>query len=388
MPDPLAPDRPRVAPHVVPTPAAESAGRPAPDDVSHVVPTPPAESAGRPGPDDVSHVVPTPPAESARRPGPGDVSHVVPPPPAKGARRLAPVVAELAEAQHGVVARRQLLAAGIGSSTIGDWARDRRLIRVHRGVYAVGHDALTPNGRRMAAVLACGPGAVLSHRTAAGIWGLRPDHRTRWDVTVPRGGGRRRRAFDVHQHRLDPRDITRVAEVPVTTIARTLLDLAEVVPRDHLDRAIERAEQLRRFDARALAELLARSPGRHGCAPLRTALSAFDPRRLRTRSDFERAILPALARAGIPDPLVNEPVAGYDVDLLWPHERVVIELDSRTFHDTAVAFERDRIRDADLQALGYAVLRVTARRFEDEPSWVVARIAALLARSPRLHLVK
>jgi putative AbiEi antitoxin of type IV toxin-antitoxin system/uncharacterized protein DUF559 len=294
---------------------------------------------------------------------------------------LAVEVAELAAGQHGVVATRQLRALGMGKATVSRWVADRRLIPMHRGVHAVGHRSLTVDGHRMAAVLACGPGAVLSHRAAAAVWGLRPDNRTRWDVTVARGGGRHQATFDAHQCRLDPRDRTERSGIPVTTPARTLLDLAEVVPRDHLDRALENAIRLRLHDLHALDDVLARHQGRRGRGPLQRALEEIRPERANTRSELERLALELVDRHALPRPEVNGDAEGHEIDLLWRAERVAVELDSREFHLTPQAFERDRHRDAHLQALGYRTLRFTHRQLTRESGTVTRHLSAVLEAS-------
>jgi Transcriptional regulator, AbiEi antitoxin len=174
-------------------------------------------------------------------------------------------LARLAAEQHGVVALRQLPELGLSSSAVRSRVASGRLHRVHRGVYAVGHRVLGVEGRWIAAVLACGRDAVLSHRSAAALWSLRPTTRTAIDVTVPRRVGLSRPGIDVHRATgLEPGDLTRVRGVPCTTVARTLVDLAEVIDRRELARACEQAEVLRRFDARALEGALARTTGRHG----------------------------------------------------------------------------------------------------------------------------
>ena len=178
-------------------------------------------------------------------------------------------VAELAGRQGGAVAHRQLMALGISRATIDHWLRTDRLHAVHRGVYALGHRVLTEEGRLSAAVLACGPGAVISHRSAANLWGIRPNNRKPIDVTVPGRSRHRRKGIDIHLVRhLDPRDVTEIDGLPVTTLARTLLDLAEVVPKNQVQRAIGEADYRRVFDLKAVNELLSRSKGRRGLKPL------------------------------------------------------------------------------------------------------------------------
>jgi hypothetical protein len=288
-------------------------------------------------------------------------------------------LAELAARQHGVVSRRQLLEVGFGEGAVNRRVRNRRLHLLHRGVYTVGHTVVTPLGRLMAAVLACGPRAVLSHRTAADLWGLLPSARAWIDVTVPSQGGRARPGIDVHRvRRLDPRDVTKREGIPVTTVARTLLDLAEVVPRRRLEHAYEQAERLRLFDLDAVRETIERNPGRRGAKPLTALLAAVGDVEVETRSELEDRFVRFCRDRGIPPPATNAVVAGHTVDAHWPGRPLVVELDSRAFHLSHRAFEADRIRDAELQLAGYRVLRITARRLRDEPEAVARAVSGLL----------
>jgi very-short-patch-repair endonuclease len=291
-------------------------------------------------------------------------------------------IAELATAQQGVISRAQLLAAGMSAAAIGRRVAGGRLLRLHPGIYAVGHRALRPEGILLAAAMAGGPGAVLSHRSAAAEWGLRPSAAARVDITVPGDRGRSSPALSVHQGRLAPEDVTRHDGIPITTPARTLLDLAEVVSREQLDRAVDRALELRLYDQRALDAVIARSPGRRGLRPLRATLAALDPGRAATRSELERRMLALLDAHGLECPQVNARLGPYEVDLLWSRRRLVAELDGRAFHSSPRAFEADRRRDAELQAAGYRVVRLTWRQVTREPRWVAARLARLLAAPP------
>jgi hypothetical protein len=278
-----------------------------------------------------------------------------------------------------VVAHRQLVRLGLGRGGIRHRIQAGRLHRIHVGVYAVGHPVVSVHGRWMAAVLASGSTSVLSHRDAAALWGIRPSSRYAIDVTAPCGSRADRPWIDVHRtRRLDPEERDLADGIPVTTMARTLLDLAEVVSRGDLARAIEASERLRLFDLRGIEDVIARSPGRRGLRPLRRALDAYRPSPF-TRSRLERRFVDVCREAGLPPPAVNVPVAGIEVDMLWEHARLVVELDSRTFHDTAAAFEADRIRDATLQLAGYRVVRVTYRRLLREPEAIVHTIRLLLA---------
>jgi len=285
-----------------------------------------------------------------------------------------PGVAALAARQHGVVSVPQLLALGIGHEAVKWRARQGRLHRVHRGVYAVGHARLTLRGRWWAAVLACGgPGsAVLSHRSAAALWDLLPAPGTPPEVTTLRRSASTP-AVRVHRSAtLRDGDVTEDDGLPVTTASRTLADLAAVLSPHQLGRVCQRAEHLRLLDAAPLS-------GRRSRA-LRAALAELahhDPQV--TRSELEERFLALLGAAGLPRPAVNATVAGLEVDVLWPAHRLVVELDGAATHLTPTAFEEDRRRDAALQAAGYRVVRFTWRRVAREPRAVAAALHALLA---------
>src|SRR4051794_35594732 len=291
-------------------------------------------------------------------------------------------IAKLAGRQHGVVARDQLRDLGFGAKAIDHRVARGRLHVIHRGVYAVGHRSLSPRGRWMAAVLACGPDAVLSHRSAAALWGIRPTSRPVIEVTVPRRGGRNREG--VHRVRsLHPEDCAVVDGIPVTSIARTLLDLAEVVTRRELERALEEAERKRLFDLRAVERLLRRSRGRRGVKPLRTALAEYRDEPPLTKSELERLFLDFCKKFRLPKPQVNTLVEGYEVDMHWPGTEVIVELDGYAFHSTRAAFERDRERDEQLQLRDYRILRVTYRRLTSKPQELAATLTTLLADQRR-----
>ncbi len=272
------------------------------------------------------------------------------------------VIAELAARQHGHVTRSQLLSAGFNAKAIDHRLRIGRLVRRHRGVDAVGHVPPSPNARAMAAVLACGPGAALSHRAAAALWGL-----IRWPETLDVTARTDRRVPGVRMHRSRSLDVTTHYAIPVTTPARTLLDLADVLDPPSLVRAVNDARIRHLTSAHDLQALIARSPGR--------ATRALMPDGPVTRSVFEDAFLAFLARHGLPRPEVNVRIAGYEVDMLWRPQRLVAELDGRAYHGD---FEADRERDADLLAAGLRVFRVTWRRLARAEDREAARLATLL----------
>jgi hypothetical protein len=295
--------------------------------------------------------------------------------------RLDVEVAALATRQHGVVARAQLVALGLGPRAIGHRISCGRLQPLHRGVYAVGHRAVSRHGRWLAAVLACGDGAVLSHRSAAALWGLRPAERSCVEVTVTRRL-RGRRGIEVRELPLARDESATRDGVPVTSVPRTLMDLAAVVTRPQLSRAAEQAEALRLADSLTLDALVARHTGRPGIRNLR-AIAARGIEPTLTRSELERRFLSIVETAGLPDPRPNAPlqIAGgwIEVDCAWPAHRVVVELDGHAHHSTRAAFERDRARDRALQAAGWRVVRVTWRQLHEDAGAVMADLALLLA---------
>jgi very-short-patch-repair endonuclease len=283
-------------------------------------------------------------------------------------------VVALAARQHGVVKWDQLVAAGLTKDAIAHRVKQRRLQRYHRGVYLVASlpAPLTP---QMAAVLACGDTAVLSHHAAAALWGIRRPQDGPIDVTVLRGSARARRGVRVHRtRRLDKRDRTKREGIPVTSPARTVLDLAPLLTRSHLDRALEETQVLRLTTPKAIEAVLERTPGHPGAGALRVALNRQHDPSL-TRSEAEARLLELIRKAELPPPLTNVRILGHEVDLVWPAARLIVEVDGFAFHSTRQAFERDRLRDAELQAAGYRVMRVTWRQVADTPEAMIARVA-------------
>ena len=215
-------------------------------------------------------------------------------------------IARLAERQHGVVALAQLEALSLSASGVRKRVARGNLHRVHRGVYAVGRPSLTKNGWRMAAVLAYGPGAVLSHRSAAGLWNLRPDNRPSVEISVPRRSPKRRRGVDVHgMPGLTRKDVTVHRGIPVTTVARALIDLGDVTPRRNVELAVEQAEILHLFDKKEIDEALSRAGNRHGRTLVSSVLRTLSTTGTLTETDLEEAFLAIARGAGLPDPEVN-----------------------------------------------------------------------------------
>lgn len=283
------------------------------------------------------------------------------------------VIGALADAQHGVVSRTQLLAAGVTARQIEWRVRRRRLRVVHRGVYAVGHEVLSREGRWMAAVLYGGVGAVLSHWSAATLWRMRRGTGPRTHVTTPR----KRRSRDrvtFHYAALPADEVDVENGIPVTTPARTLLDLAPLLPSPVLARMIEAAPD----HGAPVAELLERYPRRRGAAKLGAVLG---PQPM-TRSDLEAMTLAAIERAGLPRPQVNTVIEGYEVDFAWPEHGVIAELDNYATHGSQHAFEQDRERDRKLAITGWTVVRITD---ESGIADLSRLLAATAAHAPRQH---
>jgi predicted transcriptional regulator of viral defense system len=287
-----------------------------------------------------------------------------------------------------VVTLPQLQLAGLGKAAVAKRAKEGRLYRAHRGVYAVGRPHLTQRGHWMAAVLACGPRAVLSHRSAAALHGIRQDNRAKTDVTVPSSSARPRPTIHVHTSlTLEPADITTVDGIPCTTVARTLVDLGDVVGPRPVEQAVDQAEVLRVFDGKTVHEALARAGPRRGAGILRAVLASYKQPTL-TRRQLEERFLTLCRRAALPNPAVNAwiTLAGgvaYQADFLWRAERFIAETDGRDVHTTRKAFEHDRLRDQRLTLAGYTVVRFTWRQLVNEPASVAEALRSLLARLAR-----
>jgi hypothetical protein len=273
-----------------------------------------------------------------------------------------------------VVRYAQLRALGYSRRAI-ELRRERGwLIPLYREMYAVGHERLSPTGRRLAAVWAYGERAALSHRSAAAAWGLRGGGAARIDVTVQ---ARSVTARDGTRPHLTTRPVetTTLGLLPITTPARTLLDLAAVVPAHQLDAMLKQAEVLDLFDLRALEKVLAAHPRRRG----RRALAATLERELPlTLSDLEDRFLALCHAHALPRPAVNARPLGFRVDFLWPDRRLVAETDGWRYHRNRASFETDRARDQALTAAGYIVMRFTHRQVAEAPEDVVAKLSARL----------
>jgi len=309
---------------------------------------------------------------------PGRIRHVV-----QVRGRGQPTVNWLASQQLCVATALQLEIAGLGRGAIEHRVENGSLHRRHRGVYLVGSPVPPPGAIELAAVLACGDGAVVSHWSAAGLWGLQPPSGEPVDVTVVRCHKRPRdgiRVFTVG--RLDRRDVRLRLGIPVTAPARTVIDFAADADDDELERAVSEARALRLITDRDLEGALERAGHRRGTAKVRAFLRGESEQGF-TRSDAERRMRRLTKAAGLPAPNCNAPLHGYSVDFLWRDHRLVIEVDGYQFHGHRSAFERDRRKDQVLTAAGYTVMRITWRQLRYEPLRVAAVVAtALTARRP------
>ena len=293
------------------------------------------------------------------------------------------VIAALAARQHGVVTRAQLLAAGIAPDTVRSRVRTRRLVPVHHGVYRVG-PVVDPRAREMAAALACGAGAVVSHYSGAALWERLPQRDGMLvDVTVPHHHRGRRPGLRVYRVRALPEEEVTVLDViPITTPARTILDLAGVAPPRRVEQALARAIREALTTPAEVLGLLARHPRRPG-GPLLRALLEREGGPAFTRSEAEERFLALVRKAGLPEPELNVDVGGHEVDFLWRRERLVVEVDGFEFHSSRDRFENDRRRDADLFGLGLRVVRVTWRHITEELEATLVRVTrALVANAP------
>jgi hypothetical protein len=291
-------------------------------------------------------------------------------------------MAGLARRQHGVVARRQLLGLGVTKEEIDGRLRSGSLHPIHRGVYAVGHTAITMRGRWMGAVLASGDGAVLSHRSATALWGIWGSGTGEAHVTLPRKTRSQpsiRRHFGV----LPGDELALVDGIPVTSAARAVLDLAADKGAAAAESALREMEYLGIYGPVSLSVLLERNPRHRGTPIVAPCLERLrDDPGGRVRSPLEEVFLPFLDEHGIPRPKLNAWLTinehRYQVDCLWPSSRLVGELDGFKSHGTKRAFRKDRERDRRLGAHGFHVVRITEGQVLDEPADLAADLRVLL----------
>ena len=293
------------------------------------------------------------------------------PEPARQTQRLVtflePALVELAQQQHGVFGLDQVRRLGLGAAALQARVRSGRYHRIHHAVYAlVPTELLKREGLYTAAVLACGPGAVLSHRSAAVLHEIRDWGATRIEVTVPRRSRRRHTGVSVHcSINLAPADIAVINNVPCTSLARTLLDLAGVVTRRQLEWSFDQADTLEVLDINAIDDQLARNPTRRAAKAVRRVLDEHYIGSTRTRSENEELLLSITRGLGLPDPECNAlivlPDAGPPIhpDFVWREQRVIVEADSNKWHGSRQRIESDRRRDQRLTATGWTVIRTT-----------------------------
>ena len=287
-------------------------------------------------------------------------------------------ISELARRQRGYVTRGQLLKLGLGAQAVKHRVRSGRLIPVYTGVYAVGHRPALPQDRGKGALLACGPKAVLSHGSAATLYGIYRRWDTPFEVTVPTA--RHRKGIRIHRARLTRDDIRIELGLRVTSPARTLLDMAPRLTDKQLRRAFNGLRLSHQLRPEHLADTLRRFPRAPGARRLEPLART---RRGATRSSLEDKFGDFCDRHGLPEPLLNERIGGREVDALFPEERVIVELDGYEVHSGRVSFEDDRDRDASMLALGFSTVRVTEERIDKAPGREAARLKAILARRHR-----
>ena len=293
------------------------------------------------------------------------------------------VIVDLARRQQGLLTHAQLTSIGVGRRTIERWVALGRLRAVHREVYAYGPRPLTKRGKWLAAVLALGPGAFLSHESAAALWGLAGD-RPKVDVNAPRGRQvrpGRASGIKVHRCKFDPVEVTVRDGIPVSTVARTLFDLAERAQRHRLKNAWGEASRLGFLRIPEVAAVYERGYGRRARRRIKPFLDAEQRHVEDTASPLEDRFAAFVVAHRLPPPQTNVLVDGDEVDALWPAARLIAELDSWEFHAHRAAFEKDRSRDTDHLLAGYRTIRVTHHRLSHEPDRLAAQIRALLAAS-------
>ncbi len=292
-------------------------------------------------------------------------------------------IVRIAERQRWLVHRRQLLAAGIGRGAIAHRLRTGLLHVVYRDVYLLGRARIEPFGLATAAVLHFHPRAIVSHRTAAALWGLldSEDAEKPVELTLIARGAHPRRGLKLHRvASLPAADLRRYRGLPVSSPARTLVDLAGSVGTFELENALAECRNRNLTSDGKIRAALEHAPGRTGAARLRALLDAETV--ARTRSQAERRLIGLLRAADLPDPIANAVVCGHEVDLHWPAQRLIVEFDGWETHRTRAAFETDRRRDQRLIAAGYRVIRITWWQLVNEPSAVIARLAAALHAGP------
>jgi very-short-patch-repair endonuclease len=295
-------------------------------------------------------------------------------------------IGDLARLQHGVVGRGQLISLGFGTRAIQHRLEVGRLYRLHPGVYAVGHRLISRQGRLMAAVLASGPEAVLRHHSAAMVWSLRGYTERAIHVTVPHKSTSSKR-IRRHHSPLPADEVTVEEGIPVTTVPRTILDLAATEPTDTVENLLREAEHRQLSDRLSLPDLIERYRGKRGTRKVQVALDRLKEEPVgRRRSRLEERLSPFLRQNRLPLPRFNDWIVlgdkRYQVDCHWPDLRQIVELDGWDGHSTRTAFREDRARDRRLTAAGYTVTRITWNQLDDEPLEIASDLRAFLITTP------
>lgn len=279
----------------------------------------------------------------------------------------------IAARQWGVITREQLIECGLSARTVTRWCSAGRLHCIHRGIYAMGHPSLSPEGFLVAALFHAGPGAALSHATATWWWGLIPHQPVQIEVSSLT----RVRSFpNVRIHHPLELPQVRHRRLPVTTMPETLRDFASQAATQPLRNAIAEADYRRLLDVEAVNA--ACRQGKPGSTALRKALAEYEPQYAYTRSRVERAFLDLCRRHGIPLPDMNVRINGWLVDAVWPDARVVVELDGYLNHRSRAQLERDHQRDLALRAAGYTVVRYTETQVIEDATAVAQDVKSLL----------
>ena len=293
------------------------------------------------------------------------------------------LIAEIARSQHGVIALRQMLRIGLGRDATKLRLRNGRLHPLHRGVYAVGHRVVSASGHRMAAVLAAGDDGALTHDDAAAEWAMLQKTGGLVHVTTPRIL-RSRPGLLLHRRRLPADEVTVLDGIPITTVPRTIFDLAATAPRRRVERALHEAEVQRLTDKLSLPDLLARYPGARGSALIRALLADHSVADSITKEGIVDLFFDFLDECDLPRPLTDHWISAngssYECDCAFLEPRVIVELDGYATHSTRRKFESDRIRDRDLHLAGWLPVRVTWHQLRHDRRALAADLARLLAR--------
>lgn len=290
------------------------------------------------------------------------------------------LITEIGARHHFIVTRAELIDAGLSDQAIANRLRSRFLTRIHRGVYSLVPLPLSRPAALTAAVLACGNDAVLSHRSAAHLWGLLDESSSL--IHVARLSGSKRVPRGVRLHR--PRSLATweraiVNRIPVTSVARTLADLAVLSSDRVLNDAVSGARRVGRFDPVAIQRVVADAPGRPGGVRLLELVDRWAPIETQSISPFQDRLFNVCEEAGLPRPEQEVPIGPYRVDFLWREQRLILEADGRLYHETR--FDEDRARDLYLASRGYQTIRVTYRMLTDNPERVVSQIRKTLAHA-------